>query len=157
MASDMGVALWPSQVCSALPFGTPVGGAPMSLTREAKQAGSASPAAIYFEMAMTGTQSQIEWAEEIRPRVGAEFDRVAQAFKTVAGTQTGERRIATLAVIDILEEKRADVMARTEAGYFIKDWRELSDQVRQMIAKDPRYQAIKGRRVPLKTSDTESA
>ena len=26
---------------------------------------------------MTGTPNQIEWAEQIRPRVAAEFDRVA--------------------------------------------------------------------------------
>src|SRR6516162_8758435 len=28
---------------------------------------------------MTGTASQIEWAEQIKPRVDAEFDRVAKA------------------------------------------------------------------------------
>jgi hypothetical protein len=27
---------------------------------------------------MTGTASQIEWAEQIKPRVNAEFDRVAK-------------------------------------------------------------------------------
>ena len=35
-------------------------------------------------------------------------------------------------------------MANPSAGYFIKDWQELTDQVRQMIFKDPRYQTIKG-------------
>jgi hypothetical protein len=37
-------------------------------------------------------------------------------------------------------------MAQERAGYFIKDWHELTDQVRQMIAKDPRYQVIKSNR-----------
>ena len=37
-------------------------------------------------------------------------------------------------------------MAREQAGYFIHDWQEISDQVRQMIFQDPRYQAIKSSR-----------
>ena len=31
---------------------------------------------------MTGTPSQIEWAEQIKRQVNAEFDRVANAFKS---------------------------------------------------------------------------
>jgi hypothetical protein len=57
-----------------------------------------------------------------------------------------------LAVIAILEEKRLEVMANDEAGYFIEHWRELSDQVRQMIAQDSRYQAIKAKRQARKRS-----
>jgi hypothetical protein len=92
--------------------------------------------------AMTGTQSQIEWATEIRPRVDAEFSRVANAFGEVASRQTEQNRIGTLAVIRILEEKRIEELAHPEAGYFIKHWLELSDQVRQTIFRDPRYKAI---------------
>lgn len=94
------------------------------------------------DIAMTGTPSQIEWAEQIKPRVSAEFDRVAQAFHQVAGAQRNPDRIETLAIIAILEEKRKEVMQHLAAGYFIRDWRELSDQVRRLIAGDPRYQAI---------------
>ena len=43
----------------------------------------------------------------------------------------------------ILEDRPAEVMSREQAGYFIHDWHEISDQVGQMIARDPRYQAIK--------------
>jgi hypothetical protein len=86
---------------------------------------------------MTGTQSQIEWAEQIKPRVGAEFDRVATAFASHRNTE---------AILAILQEKRAEVMANESAGYFIRDWQELTDQVRQMIHKDPRYQAIRASR-----------
>jgi hypothetical protein len=43
----------------------------------------------------------------------------------------------------ILEEKRAEVMAKDQAGYFIHEWQELRDQVRLMITHDPRYKAIK--------------
>lgn len=95
---------------------------------------------------MTGTTSQIEWAELIKPRVHAEFDRVANALNTAAGHQAKQDRIDTMAVIAILEEKRIEVMANDKAGYFIERWRELSDQVRQMIAQDSRYQAIKAKR-----------
>lgn len=95
---------------------------------------------------MTGTSSQIEWAEEIRPRVNAEFDRVANAFRAVARNQSGQDRNDTHAILAILEEKRAQVLARDEAGYYIRDWQELKDQVRQMIAQDSRYQTIKAGR-----------
>ncbi len=95
---------------------------------------------------MTGTQSQIEWAEQIKPRVRAEFDRVARVFGETAANQTEADRNDTLAVIAILKEMREGVLANPSAGYFIRDWRELNDQVRRMIAGDPRYQAIKAGR-----------
>jgi len=92
---------------------------------------------------MTGTVNQIEWAEQIKIRVSAEFDRVARALASAASKQVEEDRVDTLAVIAILEDKRAAVMGKDEAGYFIHDWQELSDQVRRMIAQDPRYKKIK--------------
>jgi peptide subunit release factor 1 (eRF1) len=92
---------------------------------------------------MTGTQSQIEWAEQIRPRVDAEFSRVAKAFHDVADRQPAPARIDTLAIIGILEEKRFEELAHEDAGYFITHWQELSDQVRLMIA---RYQMLKAKR-----------
>lgn len=95
---------------------------------------------------MTGTQSQIEWAEQIKPRVGAEFDRVAKALAAVALHQREQARADTNAVIAILQEKRAEVMAQNFAGYFIREWQELTDQVRQMIRQDDRYQAIRSGR-----------
>lgn len=95
---------------------------------------------------MTGTPNQIEWAEQIKPRVNAEFDRVAKALQAVACNQEEQDPTDTQAIIAILEEKRVEVMAKDQAGYFIRDWQELRDQVRQMIARDPRYQAIKANR-----------
>ena len=92
---------------------------------------------------LTGTPSQIEWAEQIRPRVDAEFDRVEKAFRRVAANQLEEARLETLAILAVLEEKRLEVLSHPEAGYFIRYWQELGDQVRRIIAEDPRYQAIK--------------
>lgn len=92
---------------------------------------------------MTGTASQIEWAELIKPRVNAEFDRVARAFRTVASNQNEADRADTWAILAILEEKRVEVMAKDQAGYFIRDWQELSDQVRRMIDQDSRYKTIR--------------
>ena len=92
---------------------------------------------------MTGTPSQIEWAEQIKPRVSAEFDRVAKALQAAADKRADQDRMDTQAVIAILEAKRVEVMAKDQAGYFIRDWQELTDQVRQMIAQDSRYQALK--------------
>ena len=96
---------------------------------------------------MTGTASQIDWAERIKPRVHAEFDRVANAFHGAARKQAEPDRSGTLAVIAILEEKRVEVMAQDQAGYFIREWQELKDQVRKLIAADSRYQTIKADRV----------
>jgi len=95
---------------------------------------------------LTGTPSQIEWAEQIKPRVSAEFDRVSKALKAAASKQAEQNRMDTQAVIAILEEKRVEVMAKDQAGYFIHDWQESSDQVRRMIAQDSRYQAIQANR-----------
>ncbi len=76
--------------------------------------------------------SQVEWAEQIKPRVGAEFDRVAEAFKVAATKQGEQDRMDTHAVIAILEEKRAEVMAQDRAGYghgtaigFVAEMKEL--------------------------------
>ncbi len=95
---------------------------------------------------MIGTENQVEWAERIKVQVNAEFDRVAKALESVASKQSLENRTDTRVVIAILEGIRAKVMAKDQAGYFIHDWQELRDQVRNMIAQDSRYQAIKAKR-----------
>jgi hypothetical protein len=95
------------------------------------------------EKALTGTVNQIEWAKQIRTQVNAEFDRVTKALESAATKQSGQDGMDTQAIIAIVEEKRTEVMGHQEAGYFIHDWQELRDQVRQMIMKDDRYKAIK--------------
>ncbi len=103
-------------------------------------------------VALRGTASQQEWAERIKRMVNAEFDRVAASFRSVAEKQHPAKRAETERIIAILEEKRAEVMSRNQAGYFIHDWQEISDQVRQLIFQDSRYQAIKSNRAIQKTS-----
>jgi chaperonin GroES len=105
---------------------------------------------------MTGTASQIEWAEQIKPRVNAEFDRVATVLMAAAGNQMEQDRVDTWSVIAILEEKRAEVMANDRAGYFIRDWQELRDQVRRLIGQDARYQAIKARKAARQQTEMET-
>jgi hypothetical protein len=95
------------------------------------------------QLALSGTPSQVEWAERIRIQVQAEFNRVAASFRSVAGKQDLRKRADTESIIAIVEDLRADVMSRQQAGYFIREWQEIDDQVRQMIFLDPRYQAIK--------------
>ncbi len=92
---------------------------------------------------MTGTANQLEWAEQIKVGVNADFDRVSKALASAAGRQSEPDRADTLAVIAILEEKRAEVMRNDQAGYFIRNWQELSGQVRRMITQDARYKAIR--------------
>lgn len=96
---------------------------------------------------MTGSLNQIELAEQIRPLVEAEFLRVARAFEATAMAQSGPAHEETRLILAILEEKRAGVMAQQSAGYFITTWRELSDQVRQLIGADPRFHAIQASRL----------
>ena len=93
------------------------------------------------ESAMTGSVNQIAWALQIRRQVDAEFDRVRKALESVARNDPNHSPSRT--IITILEDKRAEVMRRSDAGYFIHDWQELGGQVRQMIIADSRYQAIK--------------
>jgi chaperonin GroES len=93
--------------------------------------------------ALRGSPSQVEWAERIRVLVNEDFDRVARSLRLVALKQSDRKRADTAVILDILEDKRAAVMSRCEAGYFIHDWQEISDQVRKMIAQDSRYQAIR--------------
>jgi hypothetical protein len=101
------------------------------------------------EKALTGTVNQIEWAKQIRTQVNAEFDRVITVLQAAAVRQSGQDRMDIQAIIAILEDKRTEVMAHQEAGYFIHDWQDLRDQVRQLIMKDDRYKAIKIGKVQL--------
>ena len=95
---------------------------------------------------MIGTANQVDWAERIKRQVNEEFDRVSKALKSAASKQAEQKRMETLSVIAILEEKWVEVMAKDHAGYFIREWQELRDQVRQMITQDSRYQAIRANR-----------
>jgi len=95
-------------------------------------------------ISLNGTANQVEWGERIRDRVIADFDRVAKSFHTVAAKQAADKRAGTEAIIDILEDRRAAVMRQEHAGYFIREWQEIGDQVRQLLLHDPRYRALKG-------------
>lgn len=108
--------------------------------------GAARPSPGVSPASMTGTASQLEWARRIRRQVNAEFDRVAALLRSVARKQSESKRAEIESVIAILEDKRTEVMSRQQAGYFIHDWQEIGDQVRQMIFGDARYQAIKNKR-----------
>ncbi len=94
---------------------------------------------------LIGTASQVEWAERIRLRVNAEFHRVAASFRAVARKQSSLAQADTASIIAILQEKRTEVLSRDQAGYFIHDWQDISDQVRLMIFHDARYPAIRAR------------
>jgi hypothetical protein len=88
------------------------------------EGGAVAPA----EIRLIGTVNQVAWAEQIKANVSAEFDRIAKALESRAGGQSEQHRSGTRAVIAILEEKRAEVMAKNQAGYFIHEWQELRDQ-----------------------------
>lgn len=94
---------------------------------------------------LTGTANQIEWALRIRQGVDAEFDRVAATFRAVSADRGDDVKAEVEEILTILEDKRAEVMGREEAGYFIHDWQEITDQVRQMIFHDERYSEIRKR------------
>ncbi|HEY2381556.1 MAG TPA: hypothetical protein VGK48_10310 [Terriglobia bacterium] len=104
--------------------------------------GEGGAVARMAELRLIGTVNQIAWAEQIRVQVDAEFDRVRKALESVAGRQSPENGTELEAIIRLLEDKRAEVMGNEQAGYFIHDWQELRDQVRQLIVGDPRYKRI---------------
>lgn len=106
------------------------------------EGGAAQKIPVAAKPEMTGTINQIDWAGQIRKQVSAEFDRVARALELAASKRAEQDRAHIQAVIAILEDKRAEVMANDRAGYFIHDWQELRSQVREMITNDPRYKAI---------------
>jgi hypothetical protein len=110
---------------------------------------------IAAKSTLVGTPNQIEWAEQIKDRVHKEFDRVGMILKSVAAKPVGWDQTDTLKLVAILEEKRHDVMANDRAGYFIHKWQELSDQVREMIVKDPRYREIIARQAARKHAITK--
>lgn len=90
---------------------------------------------------LVGTENQIAWAEQIRAKVDAEFDRVAAALQSVAARPAQRDRSRTQTAIAVLEEKREGVMSRSNAGYFIKEWQEMRDQVRLLVTNDIRYKS----------------
>jgi hypothetical protein len=96
---------------------------------------------------MTGTPAQIEWAERIKRQVDAEFDRMAKALGSLPAKPDADQRAEVATILAILEENRDEVLGNTEAGYFIKHWQELGDQVRKMIVEDSRYLEIRAARV----------
>lgn len=110
------------------------------------EGGAARPSLGVSRVSMTGTADQVAWAKRIKRQVNAEFDRVAAIFRSVASKQNESKRAETEAVIGILENKRTEVISIQQAGYFIRDWQEIGDQVRQMLFRDARYQAIKDAR-----------
>jgi hypothetical protein len=121
------------------------------------EGGSAPQLSRASAAALSGTASQVEWAGRIKRQVNAEFDRVAASFRSVTGKQSDIKRADTERILSILEDKRVEVMSRQQAGYFIHDWQEITDQVRRMIFQDPRYQAINNNRATiLKQGNTET-
>ncbi len=120
----------------------------LALSRWENEGGSPLflPGLQFTTRPLVGTTSQIEWAQLIRTRVNDEFNRVALSFRSIADRQSTRKRSDTEAILAILEEKRVEVLSQNHAGYFIRDWQEISDQVRQMVGNDARYQKIKGER-----------
>jgi hypothetical protein len=114
--------------------------------------GAAEPGVIVYrpvssEKRMIGTANQVDWAERIRGQVSEEFDRVTKALESAMSRQSELKRGNTLTAIAILQDKRSEVMAQDQAGYFIREWHEMRDQVRQLITQDSRYQAIRAKPV----------
>ena len=73
-------------------------------------------------------------------------DPVAKALQAPAGMSAAQDRMDTQSVIVVPEEKRTEVRTKDHAGYFVRVWRELRDQVRNMIGQDSRCPAIKAKR-----------
>jgi hypothetical protein len=109
-------------------------------------AASIFPSTFSSLSALTGTETQIEWARRIQARVAGEFDRVRRVFEVVGEKQHGPAKAETAAIVAIVEEMRSNVLANDQAGYYIREWQDLKNQVREMVLKDPRFEAIRANR-----------
>jgi len=93
--------------------------------------------------ALTGSEAQIEWAERIRVQAAAEFDRFERAFLEVSRRQSPVDRQDTEAIILIVRSYRDQVMKNPSAGYFIRDWQDIGQQIRNMLAANEDCRTIK--------------
>ena len=108
------------------------------------EGGASAPLAPMQRPALRGSVAQVHWAEEIRRQVDAEFGRVTAVFTSIAERQRDPaRRSDTYAIIAIVQQKRDEVLARDQAGYFIHDWQEINGQVREMLFRDERFDALR--------------
>ena len=67
------------------------GGAPA----QSEGCSSLAPPPAAARNRLTGTVNQIDWAEQIKERAGKDFDRVANAMKSVAAKQVDRDRSDT--------------------------------------------------------------
>lgn len=95
---------------------------------------------------MNAAPNHPERTADLKARVNAEFDRVAQSFHAAAQHQSGRERQDTAALLEILEEHRAAVLANTDLGYFLDNWSNPHEQVRRLLATDPRVVALRAAR-----------
>jgi hypothetical protein len=95
---------------------------------------------------MIGKVNQVKQAEQVKARINTEFDRIARALVSAAAKQAGQDRTDTETVLVILEDKRIEVMEKDQASYFLNNWRELSEEVREKIVQDSRYQDLNTQR-----------
>ena len=80
------------------------------------EGGAAPP---YFDTAngaLNDTAAQVQWAELIRIRVGAEFDRLVTSFRAVAKGHRGGKRADLEAIVAIVEDTRHVVPERQQAA-----------------------------------------
>jgi hypothetical protein len=95
---------------------------------------------------MNAAPNHPERTADLKARINAEFDRVARSFHAAAQQQSGRERQDTVALLEILEEHRAAVLANTDLDYFLDNWSNPQDQVRRLLAADPRAAAIRAAR-----------
>jgi hypothetical protein len=74
-------------------------------------------AASKLAYVLTGIVNQIAWGRQIRDQINAEFDCVRTVLESAARNRAADNRQDIEAIMVILEDKRAEVMARGEAGY----------------------------------------
>ncbi len=92
---------------------------------------------------MNAAPNHPERTADLKARVNAEFDRVARSLHAAAQRQSGRERQDTAALLEILEEHRSAVLANSDLAYFLEHWAHPQDQVRRLLAADPRVAALR--------------
>ena len=77
----------------------------------------------------------------------AEFEQIARSLRSVRRRQHGCHREVTDSILQILEEKRTEVMSLGPYSPAIQAWRGVRDPVLPMILSDPRYAALRQKKI----------
>jgi hypothetical protein len=99
---------------------------------------------------LQGPPNRVAWANEIRSRVGSEFERMRVSIESGSNKFRAIDRAETISLLSMLDAHRAEVFSATLAEYFIAEWQNPSDRLHRLINGDEHWKAINNARLARK-------